>query len=115
MGKALGKVKEATVFEPLPQGLCFQNVFTFLKARGGLSARVNGKANIVHGLATNIEGLSFMHAWIEEGETVIDPTQGVSNPKKRVYELLKIKKVTVYTYEEALIKAVQAGHYGPWK
>ena len=110
------KSKKSEIFESMEKGECFRNVIFFMKNRGGLCAEINAKSFVVHGVATNIEGKQYPHAWIECGTSVIDPTQGVVLTKKKYYELLQIKSADVkrYPFEEALIKAVRFGHYGPW-
>lgn len=95
-------------------GLCFKNVFDFLKTRGGILSAKNEKSLVVHGTVTNIEGKTYSHAWIEEGSKVIDPTQGIKISQKRYYKLLHVANVIKYSPEEASIKAVRAMHYGPW-
>jgi hypothetical protein len=90
---------------------------------------------VVHGYPMgqgDIEGIRFVHAWVEakekvaetdDGESisidvVIDNSNGkeVSMPRAMYYRLGKIDPDEVVRYEvqEAFLKAVTTGHYGPW-
>jgi hypothetical protein len=74
---------------------------------------------LVHGLVTGqgaIAGIKFAHAWIEDGDLVIDKSNGrdIKIPKMLYYALGNVKKTFRYTAEEAVEKMLDVGHYGPW-
>lgn len=75
---------------------------------------------LVHGIVTgqgDIEGIQFGHAWVEDGNRVIDVSNGrnIQLPKQFYYKLGKIKKTKRYKREEALKKMLETGHFGPWE
>ena len=76
---------------------------------------------LVHGEVTGqgpIEGLKYGHAWIEEGDTVIDMSRGrnVKMPKILYYALGNIEeeKTFRYTPQEFRKKIIETEHWGPW-
>ena len=68
-----------------------------------------------------IVGLEYGHAWIEEGDTVIDQSNGrdIKIPKAAYYALGQIqdKPGKLYRYDfKGFQKWVnKTGHYGPWE
>ena len=80
-------------------------------------ANHNRDIMVVHGRVTNMEGRSFMHAWCEEGDQVIDlTTLGADKPmdKEKWYSLTQAEPLATYTAEEAIIKSIKERHWGPW-
>jgi len=77
---------------------------------------------LVHGEVTGqgpLEGVKYGHAWVEDGNTVIDVSNGknVKIPKEVYYNLGQIKKnnnMHVYKPEEFRRKVMQHEHWGPW-
>lgn len=78
---------------------------------------------LVHGEVTgqggSVAGFNYGHAWIEEGGTVLDFSNGrsVRMPKALYYKLGNITEnnnLHRYTYHEAAEKAVTTGIWGPW-
>jgi hypothetical protein len=78
---------------------------------------------LVHGEVTGtgmqVLGLNYGHAWIEEGNTVLDFSNGrtVRMSKAEFYKRGSISKnnnMHRYTYHEAAEKAVLTGVWGPW-
>lgn len=77
---------------------------------------------LVHGEVSGqgpLEGVTFGHAWVLDGDTVIDPSNGreVKMPKSLYYALGgidRIRNLHQYTWDEAKEKMVQFEHYGPW-
>lgn len=96
-------------------GLCFQNVWQYANQHAkkhGLKSNLR----VVHGKVRLIStGQVIDHAWIEEGNKVIDPTAGVTMAKKRWYELLDARPESKYTVEEAMVASFRSQHYGPWE
>jgi hypothetical protein len=94
---------------PGTPGDCFRNANKW-NAREGRDTDF-----VVHGTVTNGEGRSFVHAWIERGNEVIDPTTGSEMSKSRYYGMLHVRDVTRYTSTEAIRKQIRSGHHGPWE
>ena len=77
---------------------------------------------LVHGEVAGqgpLEGMTYGHAWVEDGDTVIDRSNGrnIVMPKADYYALGQIDKLNnshVYTFEEARAKMLEHGVYGPW-
>ena len=92
-----------------------------------------GKCNyiLVHGEVTGqgpLEGVKYGHCWIEDGDIVIDVSNGrnIRMPKEVYYLLGRIGSPETarfgieagnlhkYTWEEAREKILQHEHWGPW-
>lgn len=74
---------------------------------------------LVHGLVTGqgaIEGIQYGHAWVEDGDTVIDVSNGrnLRLPKDLYYTIGHITHTFEYKAEEAQKKLLQTEKYGPW-
>jgi hypothetical protein len=77
---------------------------------------------LVHGEVAGqgpLEGVTFGHAWVLDGETVIDKSNGrnLRLPKVLYYALGGIERIGnlyAYTWQEAKEKMLQFKHYGPW-
>ena len=93
-------------------GNCFQAAYDYLIR--------HPDTILVHGVVTGqgaIKGVQYTHAWIEDGDTVIDktiPEEFSELPKMVYYSLGNIKITRRYTYKEALQQVVETEHYGPW-
>ena len=75
---------------------------------------------LVHGQGT-VKGLRFPHAWVEDGNTVIDQSNGrdIRMDKRIYYAIGGIKPnekgaYVKYSYSEMKKKLISTGHYGPW-
>ena len=90
------------------KGDCFANANKF-------NARYGRKTDlVVHGLVTSGSGKRFPHAWIERGNTVLDPTSGAELPREKYYALLDAAPTGKYTSTEAIRNQIKSGHHGPW-
>lgn len=76
---------------------------------------------LVHAEVTgqgDIEGVKYGHAWVEDGNTVIDVSNGrnIKMDKKMYYALGNVnsKKMYRYSMSEVRKKLVDSGIYGPW-
>jgi hypothetical protein len=77
---------------------------------------------LVHGEVAGqgrLEGTNFGHAWIEDGNTVIDVSNGrtVKMPKAAYYamgNIDQINNVVRYKPEVFRKKVMQYKHWGPW-
>ena len=65
----------------------------------------------------SLEGIKYGHCWVEDGNTVIDKSNGrnLKMPRAFYYALGRIgDNVHVYKPEEFSKKINQYGHWGPW-
>ena len=97
-----------------PTGDCFESAGKYIIDNGR-----NGDLILVHGLAIGrgpIAGIKFSHAWIEQGDLVIDVANGrhIELPKNIYYALGNISETFKYTFEDVLKKTLDTGHWGPW-
>jgi hypothetical protein len=76
---------------------------------------------LVHGEVTGqgaIAGVKYGHAWVEEGDMVIDKSNGrdLKIPKIMYYALGHIHsdRVFKYTFDEFKKKVSKYKHWGPW-
>jgi ribosomal protein S18 acetylase RimI-like enzyme len=82
----------------------------------------NNNLRIVHGevaMQGQHTGKTMGHAWIEDGDTVIDQSNGrdIRLPKNVYYNLGKINQLNnfhSYAPEEARKHLIDFQHYGPW-
>jgi len=80
------------------------------------------KVTLVHGLVHGqgaLEGIVYNHAWIEDGNKIIDltlPKKIQKSLSKDIYYAIGNIKVTFkYTYKEVIEKSQEFGTYGPWE
>lgn len=74
---------------------------------------------LVHGLVTgqgSLQGVRYGHAWIEQGDTVIDLSNGrnLRLPKVVYYAIGHCEPKCTYTAKQAMDKMLKTGHFGPW-
>lgn len=73
---------------------------------------------LVHGVVSGqgpLEGIEYCHAWVLDGETVIDNTTRVRRlPKDFYYALGHIEITREYNYKQVLDMIDKFGTYGPW-
>jgi hypothetical protein len=79
----------------------------------------NSSMHLIHGEVTGqgpIAGIKFGHAWIEDGEEVVDLANGknLRMPKAIYYALGHIEKRIRYDYKTFLEKVLKTGNWGPW-
>jgi len=81
----------------------------------------NDNLILVHGEVTGlgpIAGIKYGHAWIEDGDTVIDTAGGkdIRMSKILYYALGNIDESKVFKYkpEEFRKKVLEYEHWGPW-
>jgi hypothetical protein len=82
----------------------------------------DGNMRLVHGEVTGqgpLEGVNYGHAWVEDGNTVIDVSNGRNTrmPKAVYYALGNIEQndnIHKYTASEFRRKVSQYKHWGPW-
>ena len=75
---------------------------------------------LVHGIVTGqgpIEGIQYGHAWVEDGDTVIDATLPSSMqclPKSLYYAIGQIDQTVEYDWHAVQEMLDEYGTYGPW-
>lgn len=74
---------------------------------------------LVHGVVTGqgpLEGMVYGHAWIEDGDWVIDRSNGndVTIPRAIYYAIGNITDTRRYDRQEAIGRCLEVGHYGAW-
>ena len=77
---------------------------------------------LVHGEVEGqgpIAGISFGHAWILDGATVVDKSNGrdLQMPQMIYYavgQIDRINNIHEYSWEEVREKILDYGHWGPW-
>ena len=82
----------------------------------------NKKLKMVHGEVTgqgSLDGVKYGHAWIEDGNTVIDVSNGknIKMSKKAYYQSGHIGEngnIHTYSPEKFREKILQHEHWGPW-
>lgn len=97
----------------VPHGDCYRQAAKYATAHD---------LSLVHGTVKSpVRPRPFTHAWVEDGEKVIDPTTGIGiktkqMTRKRYYDLLNIdyRKNHVYSPEKAVGIMATAGHWGPY-
>lgn len=90
-------------------------------ANGRAIIGADDSARLVHGVGIlPRDGKPFGHCWVEKGGICYDKSNGkdIKMPKRRYYELLQAPvkgyKLYKYTSEQAGLKMVRTGHWGPW-
>ena len=75
---------------------------------------------LVHGVVTGqgaIAGIQYCHAWVEDGDNVIDMTLPADMrvfPKDAYYAIGNIKITKKYNYRQTLENVCKYETYGPW-
>lgn len=98
-------------------GDCYEAAANYM-----LNNASNPNLRVVHGEVEGqgpLEGVTFGHAWIEDGDTVIDPSNGgnLRMPRADYYALGKIDQLNnthVYGPQEAMRRMIETELYGPW-
>jgi hypothetical protein len=113
-------------------GDCFTNAFQYIFQEGVLKGNNNLVIThaIIRPLMGDLAGVEFGHAWVEDGNTIIDSSRNNERIEKQDYYLFagllemptmenkqfKVKedKIKRYSVEDAKRLARQHGYYGPW-
>jgi len=75
------------------------------------------KYKLVHGIVTGqsaISGIQYGHAWVEDGDMVIDNTVPIKIPKVVYYAIGNIEYVKSYNSTDVWKMLDKFGTYGPW-
>ena len=100
-----------------PTGQCFK------KAYEAFFSNISINPLLVHGVVTGqgkIEGIKYVHAWVEIGDTVIDTTIPLFEngfPREGYYKLARADEKDMFKYNKAQVrsKALEYETYGPWE
>jgi hypothetical protein len=118
-------------------GNCFDDAFEYIFQEGII--RGNNNLKLVHAIICPmmgpLSGVEFGHAWVEDGDKVIDTSRNNEIMDKQTYYMLggllnfptsddvksgqvgltvKEDRIHRYSIEEAKRMAVDHGMYGPW-
>ncbi len=96
-------------------GTCYQEAMDYM-----IIHPLNKKLLLCHGLVTGqgaIEGIVYTHAWVEEGNRVIDETMSLKIDKGLYYSIGNINKKNVYSYtrQQMSENVRKFKTYGPWE
>ena len=102
------------------QGDCYEAALNFIMDRCMFNSACPLK--LVHAEVTGqgpLEGVNYGHAFVLDGNTVIDPSNGrmLELPKETYYDIGQIDKndnTIVYDWPAAKKRMVEFEHYGPW-
>lgn len=109
-------------------GNCFDQAFEYIFQEGIIKG--NNNLQIVHAiiqpLLGPLSGIEFGHAWVEDGDKVIDTSRNNEVMDKQSYYVLgglmdmwnnkvKEEKIHRYSVEDAKKMAVQKKTAGPWE
>ena len=98
-------------------GHCFDQAYDYMMKHGPS----NKKLKLVHGLVMGqgpIAGKIFKHAWVENGDTVIDTSRNnIEIPKIIYYGIGNIEEKNVfrYDYNEVIEMSEKFMNKGPWE
>ncbi|MCK9435040.1 MAG: hypothetical protein M0R32_09550 [Candidatus Cloacimonetes bacterium] len=83
----------------------------------------NQNLTLVHALIRprmgRLAGVEYWHAWVEDGNKVIDLSEGKTGeksefPKDFYYALADPQQIHRYSYEETLERTLAEKNWGPW-
>jgi hypothetical protein len=96
-------------------GDCYQAAYRYA------TSNTQNKPTVVHGMVTGqgvLKGIKYDHAWVEEGDTVIDKSNGqdIRIPKEAYYALGDIQENQTirYSVNDVFKYAEETGTYGKW-
>ena len=103
-------------------GDCYEAAGKFIMDNCGFGNPDDCQFILVHGEVMGqgpIAGIPFGHAWVLDGSTVIDKSNGrdISMPAQLYYaigQIDSIDNIIEYPWEEARTKILDYGHWGPW-
>lgn len=106
-----------TIPEENKNGNCFQEAWK------AFYDNIAQKPLLVHAIITGqgpLEGIKYVHAWVEIRDTVIDKTIPLFKngfPRDAYYRMARIDENLIFKYDSKQIrqKAEEWGTYGPWE
>lgn len=107
--RLIEKINIDDVPEENKHGDCYVQAYRYMQSHPNVT--------LVHGIVTGqgpIEGLQYNHAWIEDGDMVIDKTINLTIPRVVYYAIGNINIVKKYSYKEMLENSLKYKTYGPW-
>lgn len=98
------------------KGDCFAVAFDWLQMHGNESSRLVHAEVIGRG---RLEGIHFAHAYVVHDGMAIDKSNGLdiempAAAYERIGGIDKTGNKIEYSYREAVFKAFEHEHYGPW-
>lgn len=106
--------------KPTARGDCYEAAGKFMMESCLIGPACN--LTLVHGEVAGqgpLEGITYGHGWVLDGDTVIDRSNGrnLRIPKALYYVVGGIDHIGnlhTYTWEEARERILQYKHWGPW-
>jgi hypothetical protein len=100
------------------RGDCYEAAALYM-----LEHRDDPNLRLVHGEVAGqgpLEGMTLGHGWVEDGDIVIDKSNGrdICMPKELYYLIGKIHRINnihSYGFEEMRMLILAHKHYGPWE
>jgi hypothetical protein len=98
-------------------GDCYETAGRYM-LDNGLSGK-NPNIKLVHGEVSGqgpLQGKTFGHAWIEDGDNIIDNSNGrhITMPKSEYYHIGNISNTRSYSPDQARENFLKYEHFGPW-
>jgi len=96
-------------------GSCYETAYSYIldKATAGNEDLILVHADVI-GTGGKVMGMCYGHAFVLDGDNVIDTETNITIPYEEYKQLGKITNEKRYTFMEMLQEAVKSGHYGPW-
>jgi len=97
------------------RGFCFERCAEWLMLEQGKEYE---QARLVHGTVMgqgSLEGVRFVHAWVEIDDWVYDVSQDILSPKDYYYQLAEAEDMVSYTGTEAAVNSLKEKNWGPWE
>ena len=103
-------------FDILKAGQCYQSAYNYVfneymkdKKTSVLLVHAN-----VTGTGGDVVDCQYGHAFVLDGDMVIDTETNVRMPYERYVDLGQVVDEVIYSAMEASQYALGSGHYGPW-
>lgn len=103
-------------FDILKLGHCYRTAFEYVQRE--LMRDDNTKVLLVHanvtGTGGDVIGHKYGHAFVLDGDTVIDTETNIRMPYEKYVDLGTVEDEIIYEANEAMIHGMVTGHSGPW-
>tara|TARA_B110000914_G_C15295466_1_gene368585 strand:+ start:81 stop:482 length:402 start_codon:yes stop_codon:yes gene_type:complete len=103
-------------FNILKAGSCYRTAYTYVSNEYVKDRKTKVlliHANVV-GDGGNVIGHQYGHAFVLDGDTVIDTEANIKMPYEKYVDLGNVTDEIIYTALEAMQYALGSKHYGPW-
>ena len=99
----------------LKQGQCYQSAYSYVfdENMKGNTDLILVHADVI-GTGGDVKGIGYCHAFVLDGDNVIDTEANVTVPYEYYKAVGNVTNEKRYTFDEKLREALESGHYGPW-